>query len=207
MRGSFWQARGATRSSSGDGAKCVTGSKALCRGRNTPAACQALQTNVECKGVVMICDNGYYTQSTNVPQWHSCAKYACGACFGFWSDWKEPFVETARGLSPLSVPSVRASAGNAARLPYGPDTCKAGFVWREAISTRPCRPGFEPTTRQQARDDNARRASRVSPTNRSSGPNTCVPGYVWREVVPSDHVCVTPEVREQDPKRKRIGRK
>jgi phage tail-like protein len=29
------------------------------------------------------------------------------------------------------------------------------------------------------------------------GPDTCVKGYVWREASGSDHVCVTPEVRQQ----------
>jgi hypothetical protein len=29
------------------------------------------------------------------------------------------------------------------------------------------------------------------------GPDTCKQGYVWRGAVPSDRVCVTPEVREQ----------
>lgn len=33
--------------------------------------------------------------------------------------------------------------------------------------------------------------------NCSFGTDTCIQGYVWREAVPSDHVCVTPEVREQ----------
>jgi len=29
------------------------------------------------------------------------------------------------------------------------------------------------------------------------GPDTCAQGYVWREAIPSDHVCVTPQVRQQ----------
>jgi hypothetical protein len=29
------------------------------------------------------------------------------------------------------------------------------------------------------------------------GPDTCLEGYVWREAAPSDHVCVTPAVRDQ----------
>lgn len=29
------------------------------------------------------------------------------------------------------------------------------------------------------------------------GPNTCSDGFVWRRAVPSDTVCVTPEVRTQ----------
>ena len=29
------------------------------------------------------------------------------------------------------------------------------------------------------------------------GPDTCIQGYVWREAVSGDHVCVTPETRDQ----------
>lgn len=29
------------------------------------------------------------------------------------------------------------------------------------------------------------------------GPDTCAQGYVWREAIPSDHVCVTPDVRSR----------
>lgn len=68
------------RSSSGDGATCWTGTKVLCR--NTQPTCHPAQTKTSCYGVVLVCDNGYYT----IPDvWHSCSKYACGACFGF--DW------------------------------------------------------------------------------------------------------------------------
>lgn len=184
------------RSDSGDGGYCVTGHKVLCRGRSSTPTCQPLQTNVACKGVVLICNNGFYTQSTNVPQWNSCSTYVCGACVGWWSDWKEPLVGTARGLSPLSLRSI-SSGGNshAPRLPYGPDTCKSGYVWREAIpKDHVC---VTPGSREQAKSDNALRASRISRTDRTYGPETCMPGYVWREVVPSDRVCVTPQTRER----------
>jgi hypothetical protein len=68
------------RSSSGNGGTCWTGTKVLCR--NAQPTCQALQTKTSCYGVVMVCDNGYYS----LPDvWNSCSKYACGACFGF--DW------------------------------------------------------------------------------------------------------------------------
>ena len=33
--------------------------------------------------------------------------------------------------------------------------------------------------------------------NCSYGPDTCIQGFVWREAVPNDHVCVTPQVRQQ----------
>jgi hypothetical protein len=31
----------------------------------------------------------------------------------------------------------------------------------------------------------------------SSGPLTCLDGFMWRQATPSDHVCVTPDVRAQ----------
>lgn len=41
-----------------------------------------------------------------------------------------------------------------------------------------------------------------SPTETSKkdctyGPDTCVQGFVWRDAAPNDHVCVTPNLREQ----------
>lgn len=73
--------------------------------------------------------------------------------------------------------------------PYGLDTCKAGFVWREAFSNdHVC---VSPRSRQQAGDDNAQAVSRLS------APDTCIQGYVWREAGPRDHVCVLPETRQQ----------
>ena len=183
------------RSNCGDGACCVTGSKALCR--NSAPTCQALQTNVACKGVVLICDNGFYTQTTNQPNWHSCSTYACGACLGWWSDWKEPVQGTAGGIvSVLSVPSLSRNGNTVLpSLPYGPDTCKQGFVWREAIQNdHVC---VRPKSREAAGNDNSNAISRRLPNGGASGPDTCKQGFVWREVVPSDHVCVSPLVREQ----------
>jgi len=78
---------------------------------------------------------------------------------------------------------------------YGPDTCKSGFVWREAY------PGdhvcVEPQKRSEAAEDNRRAASRRSPTGGAYGPNTCRAGFVWREARQGDLVCVTPETRAQ----------
>lgn len=190
------------RSDRGDGAVCATGHKALCRGRTPSATCQPLQTNVACKGVVLICENGFYTQSTSHPEWHNCSTYVCGACLGWWSDWKEPAVGTARGVgSATGILSLKSLSNQSTpgmslpQLPYGPDTCKHGFVWREGIQNdHVC---VTPASRDEARRDNAARAGRVSRNDRSSGPDTCIQGYVWREVVPSDHVCVTPQRREQ----------
>jgi len=80
-------------------------------------------------------------------------------------------------------------------LPYGPDTCKQGFVWREA------RPGdhvcVTPATRSQTAEDNRLAASRRSPNGGPYGPDTCKQGYVWREAFPGDRVCVPPQTRAQ----------
>jgi hypothetical protein len=67
-------------SNCGDGACCWTGHKALCR--NAAPTCQAKQTNTSCYGFLLVCDNGFYSAPDNV--WHSCSKFACGICFGFW---------------------------------------------------------------------------------------------------------------------------
>lgn len=80
-------------------------------------------------------------------------------------------------------------------LPYGPDTCISGFVWREATAEdHVC---VVPEVRTKARRDNAQARYRVSLTDHTYGPDTCRQGYVWREATPEDHVCVPPSVREQ----------
>jgi hypothetical protein len=79
-------------------------------------------------------------------------------------------------------------------LPYGPDTCASGYVWRDAFAgDHIC---VTPASRNQAASDNAAAASRVNP-NGAYGPNTCVNGYVWRVARSTDLVCVTPAVRTQ----------
>jgi hypothetical protein len=79
-------------------------------------------------------------------------------------------------------------------LPYGPDTCKQGYVWRDAI------PGdhvcVTPDRRSTAANENAIAGSRVDPGG-AYGPNSCVSGFVWREAYAGDVVCVTGERRTQ----------
>jgi hypothetical protein len=186
------------RDSNGDGGHCFTGSKALCS--NAAPTCRPLQTNVACKGVALVCDNGFYTQSTDHTEWHSCAKFACGACMGWWSDWKEPAKGTAEGvLSVLSVRSLSTLPGNAnasrAGLHDGPDTCKPGFVWRLAVANdHVC---VSVGSRDGAAADNRQAGSRREPHGGHAGADTCKQGYVWRGAVPTDHVCVTAEVHRQ----------
>jgi hypothetical protein len=73
---------------------------------------------------------------------------------------------------------------NPARSVSGPNTCKAGYVWREADeSDWVC---VSMATRTQVQKDNAR-ATR--------GP--CEAGLVSREAFPGDRVCVTAAVRAQ----------
>ena len=79
-------------------------------------------------------------------------------------------------------------------LPYGPDTCKQGYVWRDAI------PGdhvcVTPDRRSTAANENAIAGSRVDPGG-AYGPNSCVSGFVWREAYVGDVVCVTGDRRTQ----------
>jgi hypothetical protein len=80
---------------------------------------------------------------------------------------------------------------------YGPETCRQGFVWREACGPNDhvCVTG---ATRAQAAQDNSQAASRRSPTGGPYGPDTCKQGFVWREACgPEDHVCVIGATRTQ----------
>lgn len=81
-----------------------------------------------------------------------------------------------------------------APLPYGPDTCVDGFVWRDVI------PGdhvcVTPDRRNIAANENAIAGARVDPAG-AYGPNTCLPGFVWREAYSGDVVCVSPARRTQ----------
>jgi hypothetical protein len=79
---------------------------------------------------------------------------------------------------------------------YGPETCKQGYVWREATGPNDhvC---VIPATREQAADDNSKYAERRQGYG-PYGPDTCRQGYVWREASgPQDHVCVVPATRAQ----------
>jgi len=78
--------------------------------------------------------------------------------------------------------------------PYGPETCKQGYVWREA-----CSPDDHvcvlPAVRAQAAVDNAQAAAHRA-NGGAFGVDTCKQGYVWREACgPQDHVCVVPATR------------
>jgi hypothetical protein len=89
---------------------------------------------------------------------------------------------------------INTAPAASAQPPFGPDTCKQGYVWREAIpSDHVC---VTPDTRSQTAFDNSQAASRRNPTG-PFGSDTCIQGYVWREAFPNDHVCVTPDTRSQ----------
>lgn len=84
--------------------------------------------------------------------------------------------------------AVLATAPSAAAEDFGPDTCRQGYVWREARPTdHVC---VTPATRDRARYDNSRAAGRRDPGHGGYGPNACKEGYVWREAFSGDVVCV-----------------
>ena len=84
-------------------------------------------------------------------------------------------------VAAVAVVSVAFPAGARA----DPDTCKQGFVWREANpSDHVCvTPDMRQTIRRQNTDPTA---------NQVPGSNTCVSGFVWREAFDGDTVCVLP---------------
>jgi hypothetical protein len=102
---------------------------------------------------------------------------------------------------PLSLLIVAAFGGigsyataGADPLPYGPDTCIQGYVWRNARSGDVvC---VTPAVRDTAAQDNGLASQRVDP-NGAYGPNSCKQGFVWREAFDGDLVCVIPATRSQ----------
>jgi len=67
------------RSNAGNGGTCWSGTKVLCR--NKEPTCYAEETRTSCKALVLMCETGYYSY-TPLETWHSCSKFACGACVG-----------------------------------------------------------------------------------------------------------------------------
>lgn len=89
-----------------------------------------------------------------------------------------------------ATPDPLRTGGALTALPYGPDTCKAPFVWREA---RPddhvC---VSVDTRTQTQQEIAAAPPRVEPGKNGFGPDACRAPFVWRE---GDAVCVPVERR------------
>lgn len=86
-------------------------------------------------------------------------------------------------------------AVHATALAYGPDTCKAGYVWRGAIpSDHVC---VTSRVRDLTATENARADRHRQPEGGAYGPDTCKVGYVWRDAYQGDVVCVTSAVRDR----------
>ena len=98
---------------------------------------------------------------------------------------------------PAEGQSVAASAPvtlNVGMLPYGPATCRQGFVWREGFAgDSVC---VTPQVRAQVALDNQLAPTRRSPNGGSYGPDTCLQGFVWRDGRQGDHVCVPVATRQ-----------
>jgi hypothetical protein len=78
--------------------------------------------------------------------------------------------------------------------PNGPNTCREGFVWRNAFDGDVvC---VTPARNTQVQAENANAGSTRAGSG-PSGPNTCKSGFVWRAARPSDLVCVTTQSRAQ----------
>ena len=94
------------------------------------------------------------------------------------------------GSFPDSLGSCDCSAALPAP-PYGPNSCRQGYVWRNAFDGDVvCVP---PARQTQVRIENGNAGS----TRAGGSANTCKSGFVWRAARPSDLVCVTPQSRAQ----------
>jgi len=100
-------------------------------------------------------------------------------------------AQTAAIAAALTAVAAPAPALAAPDLPYGPDTCIQGLVWREARAgdTVCVTPGFRSSTAAQ---NSAPYANKVPASI------NCVSGFVWREAFDGDIICVTPDIRSQN---------
>ncbi|MFE3450106.1 hypothetical protein ACFXJ8_14340 [Nonomuraea sp. NPDC059194] len=113
---------------------------------------------------------------------------------------------TSLGLAVLTIAGLTftvtsTATASAASADPGPETCRQGYVWREArVSDLVC---VKPETRTRVAADNAVRHSRW--TMGAFGPRTCVAPYVWREAFAGDDVCVTTRQRALTAKDNSLG--
>lgn len=95
-------------------------------------------------------------------------------------------------FSLLAAAVAPAGTATADDFAYGPDTCRTGYVWREAQPfDHVC---VRPASRTTAKQENLVAFTRIDPAG-AYGPFSCVAGFVWREAFPGDAVCVTPARR------------
>jgi len=97
--------------------------------------------------------------------------------------------------NPYQVVLMKSTLALTSPLPYGPDTCKNGFVWRAAVpDDHVC---VTPPIAALTAQENAAAPSNREPNGGASGPDTCKAGFVWRGAFDDDHVCVNPQSRKQ----------
>jgi Domain of unknown function (DUF4185) len=95
--------------------------------------------------------------------------------------------------NPYDVQLMKVTLAAPNHLPFGPDTCRAGFVWREAIpDDHVC---ATPRARLATQQQNAEADARRAPKGGAFGLDTCLQGFVWRGAYDQDHICVTPRER------------
>ncbi len=99
------------------------------------------------------------------------------------------------GFAAVTLGCAALISAAPAQADYGPDTCRNGYVWREAYpGDRVC---VTPQQRARARADNGQADVRRSASGGAYGADTCRQGYVWREAYAGDHVCVLPAERRR----------
>jgi len=97
--------------------------------------------------------------------------------------------------NPYDVVLMRATLAVGGIYPYGHDTCKNGFVWREAApDDHVC---VTPAVHASTQQENAQADARRVPNSGTASQDLCISGFVWRGAFDDDRVCVTPQSRTQ----------
>ncbi len=105
--------------------------------------------------------------------------------------------------NPYQVVLMKSTLATPSPLPYGPDTCKAGFIWREAEPIdHVCVTAAEYST---AALENSQADAHRASNGGAYGLDTCAEGYVWRNAFVNDHVCVTSAARQEAANENALG--
>jgi hypothetical protein len=96
---------------------------------------------------------------------------------------------------PESKPDTPVTTVPKPTTPPDPNTCKQGYVWREAMPNDVvC---VTPKVRTRTRQENSQASLRREPNGGAYGADTCKQGFVWREATSADRVCVAPKIRTE----------
>jgi hypothetical protein len=152
-------------------------------------------------------------------RWDGTAPLCSGSCNGGETEltrlgsipsfWVAPFVNVnppfgsscATGTKALCCSTPGRSCRWDGTAPFCAGSCRPGETRSQpppgSSSGSSCLTGSKVYCCSSAINVNSTGQALTGVRNCASGPGTCIQGFVWRQAIPPDHVCVTPQMRQQ----------